>query len=242
MKKTTILSFILLLSLPAHAQVPGYLGKRLSMSANVSSFLFFDYLQADAMRLSYKTEVGLNYSLSRKVDFGFHFYTAKQSYLMKPWSFQSGYNSYSPSQEFLDCNLKIFEFHLRFFAKNFVAPVGIYHQLGIGWVNYSVADENVLRFQSYDSYSYSTETIIMKGPYPEYSGMKLSYHLGKITPIGRLFFINSAIGINYFQSGDIARYEMHSLTQSSYLLAVCNKNLRRQNFAEIKLGFGIFIL
>src|SRR6187551_2726755 len=85
--RTCFIFFLLLFQQGLDAQVPGFRGHRLSVGYNASSFFVFEDLfwggtGGDLLvpKLSYKTEVNLHYTVSRKVTLGTSYYFAKQNY------------------------------------------------------------------------------------------------------------------------------------------------------------------
>jgi hypothetical protein len=248
MKKTAallfIVSFICVQSISA--QVPGYQGKRFSVGYNASTFFYTSLANGidevfSSTRLSYKTEINVNYVLSRKVLAGFSFYYAKQkqNYVMGNMMTNNGYYyyEYAPKEGMGRCKLFIYEVHFQFFRKNFVAPAGLYNQFSIGLVKYSLADEGN-KVTIYDNNAGATP-VILDGPATPYTTFKLGYAIGKTNPIGRHLYLNTALGINFFQGGDGALINKNArLTSSNYLLANFNRNLRTHNLFELKLGLG----
>lgn len=225
------------------AQVPGYQGKRFFVGYNASSFFYFyDFTLEDGLsgiiestRLSYKTELNINYTLSRKIAMGFSYYTAKQNDFFSKNEIQN-YGYMSPRLGLAECKLAIYELHFQFFRKNFIAPVGLYHQLSIGLVRYSLAtDDNKLTV--YNDLAGATPLVI-DGPADPYTCFKLGYAIGKTNPIGHNFYLNTVFGINFFRGGDAAFSLRSSTTTQNYILQNFNKNLWTHNFFEIKIGLG----
>lgn len=224
--------------------VPGYMGKRLSVGVNVSSFPFFDEFQLSSdlllnTRFSYKSELALNYTVGRKASLGFSFYYGKQKY--KPGPDQSlstgGYGYYvePKDDDFIHCRLMIYEVNLKLYRKNFIAPIGPYHQIGIGVVKYNAVapgDTIVLVDQQYENRVATVDV-----PAEPYSCIKLSYHIGYAAPVFKDCYFNFALGINFFRGGDSSKIK-YGATTSNYLLSVMNRNLRLHNLLEFKFGFG----
>ncbi len=229
------------------AQVPGYQGKRFSVGYNASTFFYvadfglsYGVGQVFAnTRLTYKTELHLNYVLSRKVSAGFSYYFAKQKLnfrLARMENFSQNYN-YRPETGKAPCKIFIYEFNLKFFRKNFVAPAGLYNQFSAGIVKYSLGtSDNTLTV--YDDLSGATPLVI-EGDEDAYTCYKFGYAIGKTNPIGHKFYLTTAFGVNIFSGGDGARLKRHeSLTMDNYIRANFNRSLRTQNTLEVKLGFG----
>ncbi len=228
------------------AQVPGYQGKRFSVGYNASTFFYIaDFSLSYGVgqviantRLTYKTELHLNYVLSRKVSVGFSYYFAKQKLncRLPRMEYYSQNYDYRPEKGKAPCKLFVYEFNLKFFRKNFVAPSGLYHQLSAGIVKYSLGTpDNTLTV--YDDLSGATPLVI-EGEADPYTCYKLGYGIGKTNPIGHKFYLNTAFGLNIFVGGDGALLRDNSLTIDNYILANFNRSLRIQNTFEVKLGFG----
>jgi hypothetical protein len=221
------------------AQVPGYQGKRFSVGYNASSFFYFTNFYdgisgvIESTKISYKTELSVHYTLSRKVSAGFSYYFAKQEDTFTKNEIQN-FGYMTPKLGIAECKIAMYELHLQFFRKNFIAPAGLYHQISVGIVKYELAtSDNKLKVYSNDNY-YS---LTLDGPKEPYSCFKLGYAIGKTNPIGHNFFINSAFGINFFRGGDSPNIRT-TPTQQTYILANFNKNMRYHNFFEIKIGLG----
>jgi hypothetical protein len=224
--------------------VPGYMGKRLSIGANVSSFFMFeDFTTVSDMlfstRFSYKSELALTYTVARKVSLGGSFYYGNQRYLVGLRPYDNGnYNSNSVTleEDYLKCRLMIFEFNAKFFRRNFLAPIGPYHQFGVGVVKYkAVAPGDSLVLVDSDDNAIANGTIDLKAD--PYSCIKLSYHIGYAAPVFKNCFFNFAFGVNFFRAGDSAKIKTY-LNKNNYTLGIMNKHLRRHNFFEIKIGFS----
>ncbi|MCX6312266.1 MAG: hypothetical protein NT084_11610 [Bacteroidetes bacterium] len=227
------------------AQVPGYQGKRFFIGYNASSFFYcpnFTFENGllgifELTRISYKTEVNVNYALSRKVAAGFSYYTAKQNDAFTNDQIQN-YGYMQPTAGIAQCKLAIYEIHFQFFRKNFIAPAGLYNQLSVGIVKYGLATpDNKLTVYSTNLGGSGNPPLILTGPAEKYTCYKLGYAIGKTNPIGHNFYINTALGVNFFRGGDAAYVKTTPSTQN-YILANFNKNLRTHNFVEIKIGLG----
>ncbi len=245
MRKTILLLLLLFVgSQTISAQVPGYQGKRFSAGYNASTFFYIipegwngDISDIFAgTRLSYKTELHVNYVLSRKVSAGFSYYFAKQkAYFTHNYVENFGY--LVPKDDYALCRLNIFEFNMKFFRKNFIAPAGFYHQLSVAMVLYSLGEKgNTLTTYNQNN---SSAPVVIEGDKDPYSCVKLGYSIGKTNPIGHNFYLNTAIGVNFFRGGD--SYFLRDASEvhvRNYILVNFNRNLRTHNLIELKLGFG----
>jgi hypothetical protein len=230
------------------AQVPGYRGKRFSAGYNASSFFYFAgfSMQDEGLggvlastRLSYKTELYVNYALSRKTNIGFSYYHGNQKNYFKDQAVDNRY--VTPRVDAVHCRINAFELHIKFFKNNFVAPVGLYYQMGIGLVKYNLNEPGDTLALMDLTTNYHTFTV--RKPLDAFTCMKLSFHVGKTNPIGNYLYINTAIGVNFFTGGDFNwNYGDDGIYSNSsvntYLLKNFNKGLLSHNMAEIKVGLG----
>ena len=247
--KNIIATFVLTFCFAATAfatppkHVPGYMGKKLSVGANVSTFFMFeDFSDVTDMifstRFSYKTELAATYTVGRRVSLGASYYFAKQKYTSIPSDYQNGYNytTVIPKEDFVACKLRIVEFNMKIFRRNFLAPIGPYHQVGIGVVKYnaSAPGDSIILL---NANSPSRVAGVARIPSDPYSCVKLSYHIGYAAPVFKNCYFNFAFGVNFFRGGDSPKIKT-SITSSNYALAMMNKHLRRHNFLEFKIGFS----
>jgi hypothetical protein len=240
MKKFLPLLFLFAGIQTLSAQVPGYQGKRLTVGYNASSFFYvmdlFDYPLSEILdhtRISYKTELNVNYAVSRKAVMGFSYYFAKQKDNFRDNLVTPSGSYYTPVDPIVKCKLSIYELHIQFFRKNFIAPVGLYHQFSVGLVKYTLAEDS-LQFRNSSS---GPGTYSLKKPLDPFSGIKLGYCIGKTNPLGHNFYLNTSFGINFFRGGDTAMVRTE-VRESNYLAAEFNRNLRSHNLFELKLGLG----
>lgn len=246
MKKSIILLLIFFVGITnaIAGYVPGYMGKRFSAGVNGSSFfLFDDFTSVSDMifstRFSYKSEFAINYTVTRKVSLGASFYHGKQCYFVGERQYhdvQGDYYYVTLQEDYLQCKLRIYEFNIKFYQKNFIAPIGPYHQFAVGMVKYNaVAPGDELILVDPEQTSSVIEVIELKKD--PYSCVKLSYHIGYSAPVFRSCYVNLAFGVNFFRAGDSAKIR-DELSDDTFALAIMNKNLRRHNFFEAKIGFG----
>lgn len=251
MKYLSAIPAILLTSLSLQlcaGGAPGYMGKRLTAGANVSTMFFPENWNSLseiplATRFSYKTELAINYSVGKKTSVGFSYYFGNQKYFSgnerTSHNIQYGnYNYYEAvlKKDYMYCKLRMYEFNIKFFAKNFIAPVGIYHQLSVAAVKYrgNMPGDSIVTESLYDYNSYSESIQLNTEPY---SCTKLSYHLGYLRPINDAISLNFAFGVNFFRGGD-SPYFQSNITAANFPLAVMNQNLRRHNLFEFKIGLS----
>lgn len=224
--------------------VPGYMGKRLSVGANVSTFFMFENFSgiSDMLlgtRFSYKSELALNYTVSRKVSLGGSFYYGNQRYLVGAHDYLTttgDYYSASTYEDYMRCRLMIYEFNIKVYQRNFIAPIGPYHQFGIGMVKYNaVSPGDSIEIVATDNTSRVIDVIDIKQD--PLSCVKLSYHIGYSAPVFSGCYFNFAVGVNFFRGGDSAKNKF-DVNAGNFIPTVLNKHLRRHNLLEFKIGFG----
>lgn len=248
MKKLNFLTLILfaIIFSSASAQVPGYQGKRFSLGYNASSFFYLTNLNYsdgilgvfETTRLSYKTELQVNYVLSRKVAAGFSYYFAKQKDNFTIGEIQNYGNAMFPKDGIAICKLSIYEINFQFFRKNFIAPAGLYHQFSIGMVKYGLASADN-KLTVYDN-SYGSFPLVLDGPSDPFTCYKFGYAFGKKNPLGHNVYINTSFGINIFRGGDslLLGESISGPTTQTYIRANLNRNLWTHNLFEVKIGLG----
>jgi hypothetical protein len=274
MKRLIYFYWLLVLTVSVQAQtsavVPGYLGKKLYANFNVGSSLFFDRNLFEettifddpigSTRLSLKYEASLNYTVSRKVAIGGSIIYARQkgyygikSVLIRDPNFPEPYvNAILPSNGDnelgrLPFTFWVAEFHAQFFRRNFIAPVGLYHQVGIGYLRYSpiMTKSGVLDAQAVDGQgtplgSPLEQELDNKGRYYTF---RISYQRGRITPLNKHFYLNTAFGINLNFAGNQAEFAFANggiQTFSESIISTIYTNIRRMNTFEVKIGLGWF--
>jgi hypothetical protein len=248
MKKYLITLLTALCALPLMSQVPGYMGKKLSAGLNVSSFFHFtDYEDGIADMLtspsfSYKTELALTYTVARRVSVGGSFYYGSQKYLTPGGGgllIDHYGGGFTTEDDYIRCRLMMYEFNIKIFRKNFLAPIGPYHQLGIAVVKYkAVSPGDTLELFLADSHSTRPYEVVDTDD--KYTGAKLSYHIGYAAPVFKNCFFNFAFGFNYFLGGDTAKVKSNPEPRN-FVLGTLNRDLRRYNNFEFKLGLSYLL-
>lgn len=247
MRKSFVILIATLAAFSLHAQVPGYMGKKFSVGINASSFFHFsDYSGGltdliTSPKFSYKTELALTYTVGRRVSLGGSFYYATQKYDTPGGGgflinhFGGGYTT---KEDYIRCRLMIYEFNVKIFRRNFLAPIGPYHQIGIAMVQYkAVSPGDTLALYNAESPS---QVIAVVDTDDKYSGAKLSYHIGYAAPIFKNCFFNFAFGYNFFRGGDTAKIKRGADT-NNFVIGTLNRDLRRYNNFEFKLGFSYLL-
>lgn len=242
--KTFIIAFGVSFSILVHAQIPGYQGQRLTLGFNASTFLFFEYLSEfpSGARISYKSELELNFATSRKVAMGSSVFFGRQNYYHYKSEFAFTDNALGRpmviKDQYIPVKILMADLHIRFYARNFIAPVGIYHQFSAGIIQYFLADQSgevvTINYSGLDNVSSTVSS-----PSEPFKGYKLGYQLGRSMPIGHKFYLNTSFGVNFFRGGNTTIIKTN-LSENNVLLAMMNSNLRQHNFAEIRIGFGYF--
>lgn len=249
LKKSFVLLACCFLLNTMNAQVvPGYRGHKLMLGFSGSSFLVLeDFFRGGTNerefwqpKITYKSEVSASYVVGRKINLGAGYYFGTQHYHFTGADFNPPGAEYYPGKERMKCSIRIYEIRLQVSRKDFIAPIGLYHEFAVGLVKYKLLSDDdsitVHRDNHVNYWGYVPETLKVKVPEDPFSGFKLSYYLGKNNAIGKLFYMNAAIGINLYVGGDIKRININQ--DDNYVLWNLNRKIRSYNFFEVKLGFG----
>jgi hypothetical protein len=273
MKRLLIFS-ALIISAAALAQkpvVPGYLGKRLYIGVNGSTFMHFERDLLDQVnlgnfpmntRFSYKTEVTASYALNRKVSVGVTgTYAQQKAYfgilgvkVLRPGFTDTIVDNIMPVSPGTELGRYRYNFysvqaHIQIFRRNFIAPAGRYHYFGIGYLGYVpvMEQEGVIVVQPVDAAGQEfgasyTQNVPNLG---KYGTFRITYLMGRITPINKFLFINTSFGINFYPGGDHAEAFINSgnntvATFQDAFVSTLHRNLVRHNTFELKVGLGWF--
>src|SRR5574337_1653600 len=123
--------------------------------------------------------------------------------------------------------MNILLFHIKFFVKNLIAPIGIYHEISLGVIKYKLGTPGNLLLVKMSDAPYSQKEIPGR-PYP-YSATMICYHIGKTNPISHRFYINTSVGMNFMLGGDFSWIGQEFVTSENYILANMNKEMRKHN-------------
>jgi hypothetical protein len=215
---------------------------------NASTFFHFTEFSeglADMLtspRFSYKSELALTYTVARRVSLGGSFYYGSQKFLTPGGGgfLRDHYGGgYTTKEDFIRCRLLIFEMNMKIFRRNFLAPIGPYHQVGIGVVRYSAVSPGDTLTLYYDERPSTVAAVVDTDD--KYSCIKLSYHIGYAAPVFKNCFFNFAFGYNFFRAGDSARIR-RGAEPRTFVLGTLNRDLRRYNNFEFKLGFSWLVI
>lgn len=247
-KMISLVAVALTSALLVSAQVPGYMGKKLSVGINASTFFHFtEYSEGltemlTSPRFSYKSELALTYTVARRVSIGGSFYYGSQKYETPGGGgifFNHYGGTYTTKDDYIRCRLMIFEFNTKIFRRNFLAPIGPYHQIGVGVVRYSAVSPGDTLALYYDNNSSSVAAVVDTDD--KYSCFKLSYHIGYAAPVFKNCFFNFAFGYNFFRAGDSIKVR-RAVEPGNFVLGTLNRDLRRYNNFEFKIGFSWLVL
>jgi hypothetical protein len=247
MKNRILLVVAVLSAFAVNAQVPGYMGKKFSVGVNASSFFHFtDYSEGltemiTSPSFSYKSELALTYTVGRRVSLGASFYYATQKFQTPGGGgllIDHFGGEYTTKEDYIRCRLMMYEFNLKIFRRNFLAPIGPYHQIGIAMVKYkAVSPGDTLQLYNDGP---SSQVVAVVDTDDSYSGAKISYHIGYAAPIFKNCFFNFAFGYNFFTGGDTAKVKRGPDT-NNFVQGTLNRDLRRYNNFEFKLGFSYLL-
>lgn len=161
--------FFLLLSSVITAQVPGYLGKRVSIEMNAfvspTVFVFEDSATIrgnEASRVKMNYQFALNYAVSRRMELSIK-YRQENDFIEYSHGIEvlvgGDVADFAFSKEFDDQLLKYqyFDVGVRLFTKPFIAPVGAYHELIFGVVQFRHPEEDIAGGRYYYNTNYQDQ-------------------------------------------------------------------------------------
>lgn len=210
--------------------VPGFLGKRLYVGVNASSFIHFQRDLNDAVdfgnfplntRFSYKTEATLSYVMNRKISTGLTFTYAKQKAYFGEVSamvvdapppipqdtFVLNAMPLSPNTDYgrLQYTFYAVQAHVKIFRRNFIAPAGRYHYLAAGILRYQPVthEKGQILIDPADAIYDQLEPFsqpLKKNG--SYTSFRFTYAMGRITPLNKFIFLNTSFGLNLHLGGD----------------------------------------
>jgi len=146
---------LLLLCNIASAQVSGYLGRRLNVEMNTfysPTYLVFenkDELEYNnATRFKFNLQFALNYSISKRMELTFKYRRGADFVEYANWmeTIVGGVvTDFRFTKEFDDqpLNYQYFDIGVHLFTRPFIAPVGCYHELNIGIVQFCHPEQNI---------------------------------------------------------------------------------------------------
>lgn len=272
--KRLLIAALLLCAVTSFAQqpvVPGYLGKKFYIGVNGATFMHFERDQNDQVslgnfplntRFSWKNELTLNYTVSRKIAIGMSGIYGKQTAYFGiqnvqvlppnfPDTVVQAIVPVSEGKSFGQFRYSFYmiEAHVQFFRRNFIAPAGRYHQIGIAYMVYTpdMKEPGKVEVQplnaSLEPFGPAYLQDAPKGG--NYNTFRISYQMGRITPINKFIYINTAFGVNLYPGGDHREVFVNSGTNtiptfSDMLIGGLHRNINRQNTFELKIGLGWF--
>ncbi|MCA6363330.1 MAG: hypothetical protein IM638_09845 [Bacteroidetes bacterium] len=253
--------------------VPGFLGKRFYVGVNASTFLHFQRNEEDVVqfdnfplntRFSYKTEATMSYVLNRKISTGLTVtYAEQKAYFgilsamvinapppIPTDTFVANVRPISPNTEFGRVQYSFYsvQAHIKIFRRNFIAPAGRYHYFAAGILRYQpvTLEKGQIQLKLTDSLYSSipafTQPLKNNGAYTTF---RLTYAMGRITPLNKFIFLNTSFGINLHLGGDYRKVIIDSAFNSvttiqDAVITGLYQNLTRHNTFEVKVGLGFY--
>jgi|GEM_PF-6011844 len=243
MRTLLLLAFTLLL-LPASAQSPGYRGKHFMIGYCGNAFLATNFSVGNEAQLRpiFKHEFFIRAAVSRKTTIGFSYHRGRQLLVFRetvlPGSIENIY--FEPDKYLNACNLQIFDLHFQFSRRSFIAPVGLYHQVGIGIVRFNLANDSLKGENTNTSSDYA-----IKRSKDDEPGVRLSYTLGRSNVIKGNLLVNTAIGLNFFVGDHMGLFtpesDDYSLPEKSYLANSMGRSISWTNLIDVKVGLAYLI-
>ena len=244
-------------------EVPGYLGKKFGVSYNFNFFPFPDRMvfnkEVDYQPWTFanKHEVNLCLTTSRKVTFNFAYSLLWQNYpfinrqrraASGEFNTSAGKGNYYfiPDEQKYKVAAHFFDMALRIYVSKFIAPVGTYHQLRVGYVLYGLAaKENYITGNLYDGYFYGYsgqqnipvyEDVKLYARQPWYKAVRLSYGLGNLKPIfNDVMYFSYGINLNFFFHNDYNKF-----SNRDYVRDYIRMPLSAFNTFDFHIGLGYF--
>ena len=258
MKKVIISFLLLFFSAIGFAQSPGYLGKKIGVSYNFNFFPFTNRMffpkTYQAWTFANKHEINLCLTTSRKTTFNFSYSLIYQNYPFVNRDNRSaegdfdtnvgkGTYRFEPDTAKHKIAAQFFDVALRIYVSKFVAPVGTYHQLRVGYVLYGLASkENFITGDLYEYgnsgyYGYSGsptyENVKLYARVPWYKAVRLSYGLGNMKPIfNDEMYFSYGLNVNLFFHSDYNTYNR------DYVRDYMRMPLSAFNTIDFHLGIG----
>ncbi len=245
----TLFAVTLLLAINnVNAQVAGYMGKKLSVGYHLSA-LNPGPIFGDRVPFTYfkKHELSLFYTIGKKHSMGFTYsHRNSQIYLS---SFQLGneMQRFEPYTNLQNVQANFYEFNIKFFKSNFIAPIGSFIQFGFGPVQYKLADGQILG-QKITITPPGTSEINPNYVYKHsttYNAFKISFGLYNSKIITGNVYLNTGVQANLLAGGDI---DGPSNTNSIYNEAhkymgfILGSGIKKEHYFDFKLGIGLMLL
>ncbi len=277
--KQFLIPIFLLFSLASYAQVPGYLGKRFTLEVKgkilptLKEGLYQDAFLENEERVSFLKiypELSLGVSLHKRFELGISYSLFNHDVLLTSWDRFESYNNvvYYASNEnridydedysnIYDIRTSIYSLNFKFFEQGHYSPLGVYCQLGIGFVNSKVVNTRMLEMNEFSSgsfsssdYFYSTgESVLMKD---SYSMIRFSPGIYHRKGIGKYFYINYGVEYNLYKGFGYGRFDVDrnraeytfdtdsKTTVSQYILKYqIERNLSLTNMFMFSFGAGV---
>lgn len=257
------------ISLPSKAQ-PGYLGKKITLNysleltpvpsfvtrkvderESIMSFANSGYSsgifneEEKFMNMVFGHYLQGSYTISRKsslvANVGYRMRTIYLTKLFYQMPDLSPTLQVSHIQYPLDAHEWVMDVSYRSFYRDFIAPVGIFWQVGFGssTMAYQTKDDILVLGEDYGSYNLPIEVTPRK-----YTAMRLGVGLGLVKPLSDILFLTAStdVYIPLTSGGNFDSYTTRPGRQKEqYLRDNLIMNSRVYNWMAIKIGVGTFI-
>jgi len=220
-------------------EAPGYLGKLNTLEYNYGAFLGYNF-NVDALRFSDNHSFQYNHVLDRRTSVGISYthygididandvfysvYTSELRQLYK--SSTKVYGKYRISGN--DLGL-----HIRFYQNNWIAPLGVYHQVGVKAI--------MLNPTNNEAYYYmDSKKTTLEPSKPFFTSLGITYTFGKTKVFFDRLLLNYGVQLNWMASTVYPFYEEYK-TQlvDDYFRKTMNKNVYFDQMVKVKLGIGL---
>ena len=256
MKKIIVLLFcsipFLVFSQRETRVVPGYLGKRLEFDYRFATFPVLKHLGEDVefidgnyphgIEFFMKHQFMIDYAVGRKVSMGIS-YAFSRSHVYFSDDVTINGNSLPVYRPYKPIFSHYAGINIRFFQKNFFAPVGIYHQVEVGQITYGLADDTLhLYGYSIRQMQNRNDTVLVRADIKnKYASKYIRYGLNISSAVSRRIMLNAGISVGYIFGGDAYIKGETSMTADRFVPSTLSHYLRWEQVFNYHLGIGVLI-
>jgi len=236
-------------------QIPGYMNHKFSAGYNSifftvpSKLLPINNNYNDIYKLKFipvlKHEFYVTSVLSKKWLLEASYIIQNNDYFFRTQNYKTNMAGsvkyFDPDDNYNKVTTKSFTFGIRYFRKNFIAPIGRYFYFGIGKSNSALSLNDSLSGHmrvenSLFTTTYSPYTIEASSGSVTYKMINLGY--GNTKAIFGNVFINARLGLNILFGSEIHN---SSSEDEKYVTLMIQKQAPVLNLMDIRIGIGMFL-
>lgn len=271
MRKTFIIFILFSLFINGFSQVPGFVGKKFTVQFNNSvgystSENSSIFKRNKLIKLNYHPDITFAYTVGRRVDLGlrlgynkFEGYLRGFSYIDIKSNITESNAELTSINEDEDIGSRFYHdqinyvaksrninFFIRIYNKKYIAPVGIYHQISLGY-NFYRFEDNMINGDLITETSELTTSIPYSIELNTQKLFELSYLFGRKRTFKNGFFIDKSVAFNLFfldnasKRGGSSLFEFTGAYWHQYNYKFPNliaKEIKANQFLEFKIGIG----